>query len=165
MKETLRVIFLLQLYNPKIQKIIKFGIVGFAGYIVNSSTLYLFTKLNWPGWAAWGLSAELAILNNFTWNNLWTFRDQQISGLSALVSKFLQFNITSTGGILIMIIVGVATDYLIGSQYRQIVLPLTIAFLVMPYNYLMYTWVIWRKKASNRNSCGIVSDKIQTVKI
>ncbi|MEK7101498.1 MAG: glycosyltransferase [Patescibacteria group bacterium] len=149
MKETLRVIFLLQLYNPKIQKIIKFGIVGFAGYIVNSSTLYLFTKLNWPGWAAWGLSAELAILNNFTWNNLWTFRDQQISGLSALVSKFLQFNITSTGGILIMIIVGVATDYLIGSQYRQIVLPLTIAFLVMPYNYLMYTWVIWRKKASN----------------
>jgi len=67
-----------------------------------------------------------------------------------ILSKFLQFNITSAGGLLIQVVVGVATDYLTGSQYRQIVLPLTIAFLVMPYNYLMYTLVIWRKKASSR---------------
>ncbi|KKU03467.1 MAG: Glycosyl transferase family 2 [Candidatus Amesbacteria bacterium GW2011_GWB1_47_26] len=132
------------------QKIIKFGTVGFAGYVVNATALYLFTKLNWPGWAAWGLSTELAILNNFTWNNIWTFKDQQINGLTMILSKFLQFNITSAGGLLIQVVVGVATDYLTGSQYRQIVLPLTIAFLVMPYNYLMYTLVIWRKKASSR---------------
>ena len=150
MQETLRVIFLLQLKNPKIQKFIKFGLVGFAGYLVNATTLYLFTKLSWPGWAAWGLSTELAILSNFTWNNVWTFRDQQISGLGTLVSKFVQFNITSAGGLLIQVAVGLATDYLIGSQYRQIVLPLTIAFLVMPYNWLMYTLVIWRKKAPSQ---------------
>jgi len=132
------------------QKIIKFGTVGFAGYVVNATALYLFTKLNWPGWAAWGLSTELAILNNFTWNNIWTFKDQQINGLTMILSKFLQFNITSAGGLLIQVVVGVATDYLTGSQYRQIVLPLTIAFLVMPYNSLMYTLVIWRKKASSR---------------
>ncbi|KKU29350.1 MAG: Glycosyl transferase family 2 [Candidatus Amesbacteria bacterium GW2011_GWA2_47_11b] len=131
------------------QKIIKFGLVGFLGYLVNAFALYLFTKLSWPGWAAWGLSTELAILSNFTWNNLWTFRDQQINGLAAIASKFLQFNLTSAGGLLIQVGVGVATDYLLGSQYRQIVLPLTIGFLVMPYNYLMYTLVIWRKKASN----------------
>lgn len=132
------------------QKIIKFGIVGFLGYLVNAITLYLFTKSNWPGWAAWGLSTELAILSNFTWNNLWTFKDQQINGVVAIVSKFLQFNLTSAGGLLIQVVVGVATDRLIGSQYRQIVLPFTIAFLVMPYNYLMYTLVIWRKKASSQ---------------
>ncbi len=132
------------------QKIIKFGMVGFAGYAVNASTLYLFTKLNWPGWAAWGLSTELAILNNFTWNNIWTFRDQQIRGLTGLLSKFFQFNLTSAGGLLVQVVVGIVTDRLLGFQYRQIVLPLTIAFLVMPYNYLMYTLVIWRKKAPNQ---------------
>lgn len=132
------------------QKIIKFGMVGFLGYLVNAVALFVFTKSNWPGWAAWGLSTELAILSNFTWNNLWTFKDQQINGALALVSKFLQFNFTSAGGLLIQVAVGIATDRLIGSQYRQIVLPLTIGFLVMPYNYLMYTLVIWRKKASSQ---------------
>jgi len=147
MKETLRVIFLLQLRNLKILKLFKFGAVGFAGYLVNASTLYLFTKLNFPSWAAWGLSTELAIVNNFVFNNIWTFKDQQISGLISLLAKFLQFNLTSSGGLLIQVAVGWITDILLGPGYRQIVLPLTIGFIVMPYNYLMYTFVIWRKKA------------------
>lgn len=149
LKETLRVIFLLQLHNPKIQKFFKFGVVGFLGYIVNAGFLYLFTKLNFPGWGAWGLSTELAILSNFTWNNLWTFKDQQIMGLGQILWKLIQFNLTSVGGLVIQVVVGVATDAIFGPGYRQIVLPLSIGFLVMPYNYLMYTLVIWRKKASN----------------
>ncbi|KKR92093.1 MAG: Glycosyl transferase family 2 [Parcubacteria group bacterium GW2011_GWC1_43_11] len=132
------------------QKIIKFGTVGFAGYLVNALTLLLFTRLNFPSWGAWGLSTELAIINNFVFNNIWTFKDQEIKGLRGLVSKFLQFNLTSTGGLLIQVGVGMVTDYLIGPQYRQIVLPLTVVFLVLPYNYLMYTLVIWRKKAPSQ---------------
>ncbi len=147
MKETLRVIFLLQLKNPKIRKLIKFGTVGFLGYLVNAISLYIFTKLNFPSWAAWGLSTELAIINNFTFNNIWTFKDQQIKGVTGIGAKFLQFNLTSSGGLLIQVAVGWITDKLLGPGYRQIVLPLTIAFLVMPYNYLMYNLVIWRKKA------------------
>lgn len=132
------------------QKFIKFGTVGFAGYLVNALTLLLFTRLAFPSWAAWGLSTELAIINNFVFNNIWTFRDQEIKGLGSLISKFLQFNLTSMGGLLIQVGVGVVTDYLIGPQYRQIVLPLTVVCLVLPYNYLMYTLVIWRGKGSSR---------------
>lgn len=131
-------------------KIIKFGTVGFAGYLVNALTLLLFTRLNFPSWGAWGLSTELAIINNFVFNNIWTFKDQEIKGLRGLVSKFLQFNLTSTGGLLIQVGVGMVTDRLLGPQYRQIVLPLTVVFLVLPYNYLMYTLVIWRKKAPSQ---------------
>jgi len=147
MLETLRVIFLLQLHNPKMLRLLKFGTVGFGGYLVNASTLYLFTKLNFPSWAAWGISTELAIINNFTLNNIWTFKDQQITGGVGILSKFVQFNLTSSGGLLIQVAVGWITDILLGPGYRQIVLPLTIGLLVMPYNYLMYTLVIWRKKA------------------
>lgn len=145
MKETLRVIFMYQLKNPKIIRFIKFGTVGFIGYVVNASTLYLFTKLNFGSVAAWGLSTELAIISNFTWNNIWTFKDRKISTLGSLVGKFLQFNFTSMGGLLIQTGVGYLSDMVIGPQYRQLVLPATIAFLIMPYNYLMYTLVIWRK--------------------
>src|SRR3989304_963788 len=36
-------------------KFIKFGTVGFAGYLVNASTLWIFTRWNWPGVLAWGV--------------------------------------------------------------------------------------------------------------
>ena len=39
MQETLKVIFLLQLHNPKMHKLFKFGTVGFGGYLVNASSL------------------------------------------------------------------------------------------------------------------------------
>ena len=145
MVSTFRVAIILGIKDK--QKFIKFGLVGFVGYLVNASTLYIFTKLNWPSWAAWGSSTELAIINNFVFNNVWTFKDQQISGGVSLLAKFLQFNLTSSGGLLIQVAVGWITDVLLGPGYRQIVLPLTIGFIVMPYNYLMYTLVIWRKKA------------------
>lgn len=132
------------------QKFIKFGTVGFAGYLVNALTLLLFTRLNFPSWGAWGLSTELAIINNFVFNNIWTFKDQQIKRGAGLISKFLQFNLTSAGGLIIQVVVGVVTDRLISPHYRQIVLPLTVVFLVLPYNYLMYTLVIWRKKVPSQ---------------
>lgn len=152
MKETLKVIFKYQVQNPKILRFLKFGTVGFIGYVVNASTLFLFTRLGWPGWAAWGGSTELAIISNFTWNNLWTFKDKKITGSSQLVSKFAQFNFTSAGALLIQVVVGLIADKIIGPQYRQIVLPFTILFLILPYNYLMYTVVIWKskKKAPSR---------------
>jgi dolichol-phosphate mannosyltransferase len=147
-KESLKVIWLFQLHNPQIQRFLKFGTIGFIGYVINAVALQLFTGWKFPGWLAWGGSTELAIISNFTWNNLWTFSDQKISGIKNLVSKFLQFNVTSTGALLIQVAVGMITDRVLGEQYRQIVLFLTIPFLILPYNFLMYTLVIWRKKKS-----------------
>lgn len=144
--ETLRVLFLLQYHNPKIQKLFKFAAVGFLGYIVNATTLFLFTKQNFPAWLAWGLSTELAIISNFTWNNLWTFKSDQIKGLTNLVKKFLQFNLTSMGALLIQVTAGLIIERILGAQYRQLILPFVILFLVLPYNYTMYNLVIWRKK-------------------
>jgi len=146
MIETLRVIFLLQLHNPKIHRIFKFGTVGFIGYLVNAFGIYFLGKAGFSGLIVWGLSTELAIISNFTWNNLWTFSDQKISGFQAIVGKFLQFNFTSAGALLIQTVFGLLSDRVFGSQYRQLALPVIIAFLVLPYNYLMYTLVIWKSK-------------------
>jgi dolichol-phosphate mannosyltransferase len=149
MKETLRVIFMYQLKNPKIIRFVKFGTVGFIGYLVNAGFLQLFTIMRWSSIPAWGLSTELAIISNFTWNNLWTFSDQKISGVKKIIFKFIQFNLTSMGGLLIQTGVGTLSERLLHTDaYRQIVLMFAIAFLVLPYNYLMYNLVIWKKKKS-----------------
>jgi len=143
--ESLKVIFLFQLHNPKILRFLKFGTVGFIGYLFNAFGLKWFTDLTFPGWMAWGLSTEIAIISNFTLNNFWTFSDQKIKGVISIISKFLQFNFTSAGALLIQVALGSVSDYLFGSQYRQLALPVIILFFVLPYNYLMYTLVIWKK--------------------
>ncbi|MBN1169262.1 glycosyltransferase [Candidatus Woesebacteria bacterium] len=137
------------------QKFIKFGTVGFIGYLVNASGLFLFTKAEAPGWLAWAGSTELAIISNFIINNLWTFKEQKITGLKKWISKFLQFNLTSIGALLIQTIFGSFSDHLFGSQYRQLALPFIIVFLVLPYNYFMYNvviWKAWKLKGKKKNS-------------
>ncbi len=126
------------------QRFIKFGTVGFTGYVVNATTLWLFTKLNWPGALAWAGSTELAIINNYILNNIWTFKEKKIAGLGKTAKKFLQFNLTSAGALVIQTAFGSLSDILFGPQYRQLALPVIVVFLVLPYNYFMYNAVIWK---------------------
>ena len=97
----------------------------------------------------WLFATELAIINNYVFNNIWTFKDSEIKGLKAITLKFLQFNLTSAGALIIQSIAGPLGTKLIGEQYDFIVLAFVVVFLVLPYNYLMYTKVIWKKKDNN----------------
>ena len=145
MLETLRVIFILQSRNPQIQQFLKFGTVGFIGYLIQATTLQLFTWVKFPEWLIWGGSAQCAIISNFILNNIWTFKTNQITELKSILTKFTHFNLTSVGAIIIQIIAGSLLVSLFGEQYRQLYLPLIIAFLIVPYNYLIYTRFIWKK--------------------
>lgn len=127
-------------------RFIRFGIVGFMGYVVNAVFLALFTKWQFPSALAWGLSTEFAIINNFIFNNAWTFKSEKITGISAIIKKFLQFNFTSMGALLIQTVFGSISDAVFGAQNRQLALPFIILFLVLPYNYFMYNRVIWKTK-------------------
>lgn len=144
MFESLRVIFLVQIHNPKIRKFLKFGTVGFAGFVVNFIFLRLFRGLGFPEILSWLLSTEIAILNNFIFNNLWTFREKKISGLGNLATKFFHFNITSAGALIIQSIVGPLGVGLVGVRYDALVLAFVVVFMVLPYNYFMYNVFIWR---------------------
>jgi dolichol-phosphate mannosyltransferase len=127
------------------KKFIKFGFVGFVGYLINASALFLFASIfHLPEWMCWGLSTELAIISNFTWNNLWTFKENQIEGQANLIKKFIQFNATSFGALLIQTTVGTLGTTILGEQYRQLLLPFIIVFLILPYNYTMYNVFIWK---------------------
>lgn len=96
LQETLRVIFWLQVKNPKIQRFFKFGVVGGTGLVIQTAFFEftsVFNHLLAPSIATI-IGGEMAIISNFTLNNLWTFRDYQVTGIKIL-AKFVQFNLTS----------------------------------------------------------------------
>ena len=138
--------FALKARLEKSRTFFKFCVVGTIGYIINASFLYIFGRLLLPEWLIWAGSTEMAILSNFTLNNLWTFKERKISGLIPLGKKFLQFNLTSSGALLIQTVLGTLGTRIFGPQSRQFLLPIIVVFFVLPYNYFMYSRVIWQIK-------------------
>jgi dolichol-phosphate mannosyltransferase len=125
------------------QRFIKFAVVGFTGFIVNFVFLRLFRGMGFAETFAWLFSTEMAIISNYTFNNIWTFKEAKIGGLVKTAKKFFQFNLTSAGALVIQSIFGPIGVGLIGAKYDFIVLAFVVGFMVLPYNYFMYNVVIW----------------------
>lgn len=92
--------------------LIKFSVVGLTGTLVDFFFYNIFIKfLLLPPATSKGLSAEVAIFNNFILNNLWTFKHRKTK--TKLWSRFLIFNLVSLGGILISVLIvkGLHTAY------------------------------------------------------
>ena len=142
MISTFRVAIILGIKDK--QKFIKFGTVGFLGFIVNFVALRFFRRQSFTETLSWLFSTELAIMNNYIFNNIWTFSEKKIAGLKNTIVKFLQFNLTSAGALVIQSIFGPLGVKLLGVKYDALVLALVIVFLVLPYNYTMYNAVIWK---------------------
>jgi dolichol-phosphate mannosyltransferase len=84
------------------KKIFKFGIVGISGILVNESVLiYLKEFIGFSIPVANLFSIELAILNNFLWNDLWTFKSEKEHKLSRRWFRLTSFHLVSAGGAVI----------------------------------------------------------------
>ena len=125
-------------------RFIKFGTVGFAGFMVNFLFIRVFRGMHFPEMLVWLFATELAIINNYTLNNIWTFKEEKIAGLKNTIFKFIQFNVTSAGALAIQSIFGPIGVGLIGKRFDWLVLAIVVVFMVLPYNYLMYNLVIWK---------------------
>ena len=126
------------------KRLIRFGIVGATGFIINYAFITLFRYLNFSETLTWLFATELAIVNNFIFNNLWTFSEKKISGIKDTLLKFVQFNVTSGGALVIQSVLGPLGVRMFGERYTVLVLAFVVAFVVLPYNYLMYNLVIWK---------------------
>jgi len=130
------------------QQFLKFAVVGFIGYIVNAVGLEVFYRAGLSPGPATAVATELAIINNFILNNIWTFAEKKIVSWRRIPYKFLEFNFTSLGALIIQtVVVWVGTSFF-GDQWRQILLIFAIGFLVLPYNFFMYTTFIWKTRKS-----------------
>ena len=168
--EVFHTVFLLRWRDKPTRRFLKFASVGFSGVLVNSVMLEVFvrtpvgsTLAAWfssqttdpfwgflakpAGWAA-GLAVECSIVNNFVWNNIWTFRHHRSTDLGRLVGRFLKFNLLSVGSIILQFFtVGLATHALGNTVWiRQLALILTIGLLIVPLNWFLYNKVVWKKR-------------------
>ena len=83
--------------RARLTRLGRFLVVGGTGVLVNSlALLILFQWAHLLLIVASALSAELGIINNFYWNDRWTFKRTQISLL-----RFAQFNLVSLAGLVI----------------------------------------------------------------
>lgn len=76
-------------------RVFKFAIVGGTGVAVNISALYVLSR--WaalPLVAASALGVELGTINNYIFNDTWTFGTRSPS-----LSRFAKFNIASLAGL------------------------------------------------------------------
>ena len=62
---------------PRLWQFLKFCMVGGSGVVVDMTVLHLLADPNYLGWSvslSKLCSAETAMLNNFLWSEVWTFR-------------------------------------------------------------------------------------------
>jgi dolichol-phosphate mannosyltransferase len=132
-----------RLHNKDTVRFMKFAVVGFTGYIINAISLEYMQGVTNIEALSWTISTELAILSNFTFNNLWTFRSHTRDYVSSVFGRLIKFNSSSIGALIIQVVVGTLGVYLLGDQFRQIILIFT-SFLIVPfYNWYMYNNHIW----------------------
>ncbi len=88
-------------------RFLRFGFVGLSGVVIDMGLLYLFHSV-------WGFAltrsaifaAEFAILNNFFWNDRWTFADvaQQQRSPGKVFKRLLKFNLVCLMGLVLKVL-------------------------------------------------------------
>jgi len=153
-KDIFRVAFLLRWRDDFTQKFLKFGTVGGVGFVINTVGAKLFksalitetSNLSLLNGICNALAAEISIISNFIFNNLWTFSKEKITEKKKIFTKFLTFNVSSIfSGIVIPSIVIALLTALFGDRlflYQVI----AIFGLTIPLNWIIYNRVIWKNK-------------------
>ena len=149
-------------------RILKFLLVGGFGTLIQLIALHFYRlifqsglgSLLTPYQIALILAIETAIISNFTWSNLWTFKDRKLKPIQ-IPAKFVQFNLASGGSLLIQFIIASVGERLIGlhtifefsisnfelSIDTGLIYAIIGILIGMFWNFFAYSHFVWRKKA------------------
>ncbi len=126
------------------KRVFKFGIVGISGIVVNLGILFIlveFFAMNKD--VASPIAIEFSILNNFIWNDLWTFSSVGNQKVSSRLHRLVTFNAVSVGGAVInyaifLMLTSWFAVYYLAAQLIGIL----IAFV---WNFLLNRRVTWTR--------------------
>ena len=90
-------------------RFIQFCLVGLTGVVVDMGLLFLLSDpsmLAWPLTRSKIIASELAIINNFLWNDLWTFGDitRRQPSKKQQLKRFIKFNLICLAGLVLNVI-------------------------------------------------------------
>lgn len=137
--DSLRVVFTLRWrQNEKLFKVLLVGGLGSAVQLIAYNLFRLGMNLA----LAQNLSIETAIVSNFIFNNIWTFKEKSWSFF-----RFVKFNLSSLGSLVIQNIVLLGGVWLLGQSIKIENILVAIGIILGAiWNYLMYTRVVWKTK-------------------
>lgn len=140
----------LRIYLLKNSSFVRFCIVGTSGTLIDTAMLYLLSD---PSTLGWGLTrskiiaAELALTNNFIWNDRWTFGKltSHQSGFRQRFRRFVKFNLLCSVGIIMnLIILNIGFNVFHMNRY---IANLSAILLVTFWNYNTNRKLSWRTAA------------------
>jgi len=127
---------------------IKYVLVGGSGFIIDFGLSYLMIErvhTQFPVWLATIMSAEVAIIWNFIWNNYWTFSHKKVGHKShEFLTSLGKFNIVALGSILIQAGLIELCVRSFGRSFWYIYKIAILGFIIIPYSYVLYNRVIWK---------------------
>jgi dolichol-phosphate mannosyltransferase len=83
------------------QRLAKFGLVGTWGFVVNMSILWFLTEMGGLYYLLSSIVAvEIALINNYVLNDLWTWHDRGKSGKREYLKRMLKYHITASAAML-----------------------------------------------------------------
>ena len=137
----------LRLTLGEFSRFLRFGLVGLSGVFVDMAILYL---LHDPSNLGWGLTrskfiaGEVAIINNFLWNDAWTFRDLSAkqSTWKSKFQRFLKFNLVCLLGLVLN--VGLLNLFFNVLQIHYLVANFLAIALVTLWNFWINLKLSWR---------------------
>ncbi|HEY9634215.1 MAG TPA: glycosyltransferase [Coleofasciculaceae cyanobacterium] len=105
----LRHLLRLRLSLGPVGRLIRFGLVGLTGVVVDMGILYFLSDpstLGWPLTRSKIIASELAIINNFVWNDFWTFGDiaRRQPGKRQRLKRLLKFNTVCLAGLVLNVL-------------------------------------------------------------
>jgi dolichol-phosphate mannosyltransferase len=136
-----------QKVNFPVGRFIRFGVVGFSGVFVDMAVLYLLSDpstLALPLTRSKIISGEVAIFNNFLWNDAWTFADvsMQQKGWNQTIKRFLKFNVICLAGLVLNVVVlNIVFNLLIPNRYIANLIAIAVATI---WNFWVNLKLSWR---------------------
>jgi dolichol-phosphate mannosyltransferase len=133
--------------NFPVQRFLRFGLVGLSGVFVDMFILYLLsdpTTLALPLTRSKIIAGEIAIFNNFLWNDAWTFADvsMQQKGWKPRLKRFLKFNVVCLAGLVLnVLILNLVFNFLIPNRYIANFIAIAIATI---WNFWVNLKLSWR---------------------
>jgi len=137
----------LRLATLPVSRFARFAVVGLSGVLVDMGLLFVLSD---PWMLGWGLTrskliaAELAIVNNFLWNDAWTFRDLAAGqhGLQRKLQRLVKFNTICAMGLVInVVLLNVQFNYLGMNRYAANAVAIAV---VTAWNFWLNLKLSWR---------------------
>lgn len=120
-------------YGIPIWQLIKFGVVGLSGFIIDFGVTYLLKEIcKFHKYLANSIAFVLAATSNYFLNRSWTFENSDPD----MAAQYMAFMVVSTGGL----IVNNLTIYILNDRYKMNfwLAKFLAVFVSMIWNFLGY---------------------------